>query len=57
MNPHSNFLSIYTLFSGVEVIFKFVPLVQLMAQVAETHFHTRLLTEICLSNFQTTFGK
>ena len=34
-----------------------MPLVPLMAQVAETHFHTRLWTESCLSNFQTTVGK
>ena len=39
--PYSNFLSIYTFFNGVEVIVKFVPLVPLMAQVAETHIDTQ----------------
>ena len=40
--PHiGNFLSIYTFFNGVEVIVKFVPLVPLMTQVAETHIDTQ----------------
>ena len=41
ITPYSNFLSIYTFFNGVEVIVKFVPLVLLMAQVAERHIDTR----------------
>ena len=41
ITPYSNFLSIYTFFNGVEVIVKFVPLVPLMTQVAETHIDTQ----------------
>ena len=55
--PISNFLSIYTFFNGVEVIVKFVPLVPLMAQVAETIFTLADEQKVALATNKPTFVK